>query len=65
MKGTVKWYNIRRGYGFITSENGLDVFVHKSSIPFWTIFLKPGDRVEYLIEETKRGFKAVELKILS
>ena len=65
MKGIVKWYNIKQGYGFISGENGSDIFVHKSSVPFWTIFLKPGDKVEYLTEETNKGLKAVELKILS
>ena len=40
MKGKVKWYNIKQGYGFINGEDGIDVFVHKSDIPFWTIYLK-------------------------
>jgi len=65
MKGTVKWYNIRHGYGFIKGEDGVDVFVHKSNIPFWTIFLKSGDKVEYILEKTNKGLKAVELKALS
>ncbi len=45
MKGIVKWYNIRKGYGFIQGEDGNDVFVHKTAIPFWTIFLTTGERV--------------------
>jgi CspA family cold shock protein len=64
MKGKVKWYNIRQGYGFIEGEDGIDVFVHKSEVPFWTIFLSAGDKVEYLIEKTKRGLIARNLKIL-
>ncbi len=64
MKGTVIWYNIRQGYGFIQSEDGNDVFVHKTSIPFWTIFLTAGDRVEYIPESTNRGIKATKLRML-
>lgn len=63
MKGKVKWYNIKLGYGFIQGEDGLDVFIHKSEIPFWTIFLTKGDKVDYMKEYTKKGLKAIEVKI--
>ena len=65
MKGEVKWYNIKQGYGFIEGEDGEDVFIHKSEIPFWTIYLNKGDKVEYLQENTKNGLKATNLKIFS
>jgi CspA family cold shock protein len=65
MKGTVSWYNIQKGYGFIRGEDGQEVFVHKSDIPFWTIFLTVGDRVEYAKELSKKGIKAVQLKMVS
>lgn len=64
MKGKIKWYNIRRGYGFIEGEDGMDVFIHKNEIPFWTIYLNAGDKVEYIIQKTKKGLKASQLKIL-
>ncbi len=64
IKGTVKWYNIREGYGFIGNADGNDVFVHKTEIPFWSIFLSTGDKVEYIPENTIRGTKATKLKIL-
>ena len=64
MKGKVKWYDIQLGYGFIKGENGKDVFVHKSNLPFWTIFLKADDNVEFIPEITNRGLNATELKIL-
>jgi CspA family cold shock protein len=64
MKGIVKWYSIRQGYGFIEGEDGEDVFIHKNDIPFWTIFLRKGDEIEYTKENTKNGTKATGLKIL-
>ncbi len=64
MKGKVKWYNIKQGYGFIIGEDGNEVFIHKNEIPFWTIFLNSGDKVEYLIRKTKRGIEAKEVRII-
>ena len=64
MKGIVKWYNIRKGYGIIKGEDGRDIFVHKTAVPFWTIFLNVGDRVEYMTENSNKGRKATKLKIL-
>jgi len=65
MKGKVKWYSIKQGYGFIEGEDGESVFIHKSEIPFWTIFLNEGDKVEYNKENTVRGLKAIDVKLLS
>ena len=64
MIGKVKWYDIKKGYGFIEGEDGLDVFIHKSEIPFWTIYLNKNDKIEYIKENTNRGFKAIEVKML-
>jgi len=64
MKGIVIWYNIKNGYGFIQGEDGHDVFIHKSDVPFWSIFLKQGDKIEYTKEKTYKGIKAKNLKIL-
>ena len=61
MNGKVKWYNARKGYGFIEGEDGKDVFIHRTSIP-QGIFLNEGDKVEYEIEESDRGPKAVNIK---
>jgi CspA family cold shock protein len=61
MKGTVKWYNHRKGYGFIQGEDGNDVFVHQTAIPVGTN-LNEEDQVEFEIEESDRGPKAINVK---
>ena len=63
MKGTVKWYNDMKGYGFIEGEDGNDVFVHRTAIPMDTR-LYEGDQVEYEIEDSERGLKATNVKKL-
>lgn len=62
INGTVKWFNESKGYGFISSEKGDDVFVHYSSITsngFKT--LMEGDSVSFDIEEGPKGPKAVNV----
>jgi CspA family cold shock protein len=61
-EGTVKWFDERRGYGFITSDDGTDVFVHYSAIEmdgFKT--LQEGQRVSYTANEGPRGPAAVQV----
>ncbi|MBN1860368.1 MAG: cold shock domain-containing protein [Candidatus Thermoplasmatota archaeon] len=64
MRGTVKYYDIRKGYGFIRGENGQTVFVHKTAIPFFDIFLLPGEIVEYQVDRSEKGPKAIDVKKL-
>jgi CspA family cold shock protein len=64
MKGIVKYYDIRKGFGFIRGNDGHTIFVHKSAIPFFDIFLLPGEMVEYQINTTEKGLKAVDVKKL-
>jgi CspA family cold shock protein len=63
MKGKVKWYNIKMGYGFILGEDGKDVFVHKSDLSFWAVFLTKGETVNYDVEKTKYGLKVKGIRI--
>jgi len=63
MEGTVKWYNPRKGYGFISGEDGKDVFVHRSSMPDGT-YLNEGDKVDYQLEDSERGPQATNVKKL-
>jgi CspA family cold shock protein len=61
-KGTVKWFNEAKGYGFITREDGTDVFVHFSSIEgsgFKT--LNEGDAVSFDVEQGDKGLKAINI----
>jgi cold shock protein len=65
VQGTVKWFNGDKGYGFVTQENGPDLFVHYSEIQsggFRT--LNEGDRVEFEITEGKKGKQASAVKVL-
>lgn len=63
MKGKIKWYNPRKGYGFVENEEGNDVFVHRSEVPEGT-FLDEGDSIEFEVEETDRGKQAKNVKKL-
>lgn len=64
MRGTVKWYDIRKGFGFIHGEDGSTVFVHKTAIPFFDIYLEPGENVEYQLGTSERGPQAIDVKKL-
>jgi CspA family cold shock protein len=58
-KGTVKWFNDQKGYGFVTPENGKDVFVHHSAIQGEGYkSLAEGAQVEFDIEQGPKGEQA-------
>jgi CspA family cold shock protein len=64
-QGTVKWFNDQKGYGFISATDGKDYFVHHSSIlceGFKT--LKEGANVQFDIEKTDRGPRAVQVSVI-
>ena len=61
-KGSVKWFNDQKGYGFITPENGKDVFVHHSSIQGEGYkSLAEGQQVEFEIEQGPKGEQATNV----
>ncbi|GAB4276272.1 MAG: cold-shock protein [Candidatus Promineifilaceae bacterium] len=60
--GTVKWFNDQKGYGFLTQENGPDVFVHHSAIQAAGFrSLAEDDRVEFSIEQGPKGPSATNV----
>jgi cold shock protein len=61
MKGNVKWYNTRKGYGFIQCEDGKEVFVHRSALPT-DLSLNDGDAVQFDVESSDRGPQARNVK---
>ncbi|KYK30245.1 MAG: cold shock domain-containing protein [Theionarchaea archaeon] len=63
VKGTVQWYNARKGFGFIQGEDGKDIFVHRTALPMG-LFLDEGDQVEFDVEESDRGPRAANVRKL-
>ena len=62
-RGKVKWFSNQKGYGFITTESGTDVFVHFSAIAsegYKT--LEEGQEVEFELQKDDKGEKAVNVK---
>jgi len=68
VNGTVKWFDSRKGYGFLTTDEEQDVFVHYSAIiaendnDFKNLY--EGDTVEFNITEGKKGPQATDVKLI-
>ena len=63
MKGTVKWFNDRKGFGFIQGEDEKDIFVHRNSVSEGD-YITEGDSVEYEVESSEKGLHAINVKKL-
>lgn len=60
-KGTVKFFNNVKGFGFITPDDGSkDVFVHKNDLD---VEIKEGDKVSYEVEESPKGLNAINVSV--
>ncbi len=62
--GRVKWYEREKGFGFLTRDDGGDVFVHKAALPSGVEDLKSGQRVEFGVVEGRKGTQALAVKLL-
>jgi CspA family cold shock protein len=65
-RGTVKWFDPKKGFGFVVNEDGVDVFVHYTNIECEGFrCLKNGQEVEYTEEVTHKGLQGKRVQILS
>lgn len=62
--GKVKWYDADKGFGFLTRDDGGEVFVHSSALPGGVTTLKPGQRIEFGVVEGRRGQQALQVRVL-
>lgn len=62
--GKVKWYDADKGFGFITSDEGGDVFVRQAALPTGTAALKGGQRVEFGVAQGRRGDQALNIRLI-
>jgi CspA family cold shock protein len=60
----VKWYDATKGFGFVTSDEGGDVFLPKGALPTGTAELKAGQRLEFGVVDSRKGAQAMGVKVL-
>ena len=62
--GKVRFYDEEKGFGFITTDDGQDVFLHATALPQGTTTLKAGARLEFGVADGKRGLQALSVRVL-
>ncbi|WP_250447922.1 cold shock domain-containing protein [Actinotalea sp. C106] len=62
--GKVKWFDAERGFGFIASEDGDEVFLHASALPAGAAAPKPGAKVDFGVADGRRGPQALSVTLL-
>lgn len=62
--GKVKFFDEEKGFGFIASDEGDEVFLHISALPAGTTSVKPGTRIEFGIVDGKKGAQALSVRVL-
>lgn len=61
--GKVKFYDAEKGFGFIASDDGGEVFLHASALPDGVTAIKPGTRVDFGVAEGRRGPQALSVEV--
>jgi cold shock protein len=62
--GKVKWYDAERGFGFLSKDEGGDVYVRSDALPAGVTALKPGSRVEFGLVQGRKGDQALQVRLL-
>lgn len=62
--GRVKWYDAAKGFGFVTSDEGGDVFLPKGSLPAGVTDVKAGQKIEFGVVDSRKGAQALGVKVL-
>jgi CspA family cold shock protein len=60
----VKWYDAERGFGFLSKDEGGDVYVRSDALPAGVTTLKPGTRVEFGLVQGRKGDQALQVRLL-
>ncbi|MEI6649479.1 MAG: cold shock domain-containing protein [Actinomycetes bacterium] len=62
--GRVKWFSLEKGFGFISSEEGEDVYLAATSLPEGVTTVKPGTKLEFGVADGRRGPQALSVRII-
>ncbi|MGI8522117.1 MAG: cold-shock protein [Nocardioides sp.] len=62
--GKVKWFSVEKGFGFLSQDDGPDVYVHTDALPDGVTTLTAGARVEFGIAQGRRGDQALQVRLL-
>ena len=62
--GRVKWYDVAKGFGFVTSDEGGDVFLPKGALPAGVAELKTGQRIEFGVVDSRKGAQAMGVQLI-
>ena len=62
--GQVKWYDTDKGFGFITGDDGTDVFLPSAALPAGVTSVKGGQRLEFGVAQGKRGMQALSVRVV-
>jgi CspA family cold shock protein len=62
--GRVKWFSLEKGFGFISSEEGEDVYLASDALPAGVTTIKPGTKLEFGVAEGRKGPQALSVRII-